>query len=83
MKHLDQEHLERIISSLSEEQFRRFVKEYLRAYYSTSEVDVIDGPHDGGNDAVVYKKGTQVKISIQITVQENIEKKKINCKMVG
>ena len=75
MKHIDQEHLERIISSLSEEQFRRFVKEYLRAYYSTSEVDVIDGPHDGGNDAVVYKNGTHLKISIQITVQENIEKK--------
>ena len=39
MKHFDQEHLERIINSLSEEQFRKFIKEYLRAYYSTSEVD--------------------------------------------
>lgn len=75
MRHFDQEHLERIINSLSEEQFRRFVKEYLRLYYSTIDVDIIDGPHDGGNDAVVYKNGTQVKISIQITVQENIEKK--------
>lgn len=75
MKRFDQEHLERIINSLSEEQFRRFVKEYLRVYYSTPEVDIIDGPHDGGNDAIVYKKGTQIKISIQITVQENIEKK--------
>ena len=75
MKHFDQEHLERIINSLSEEQFRKFIKEYLRAYYSTSEVDIIDGPHDGGNDAVVYKNGVQVKISIQITVQDNIERK--------
>ena len=63
MKHFDQEHL------------GKFIKEYLRAYYSTSEVDIIDGPHDGGNDAVVYKNGVQVKISIQITVQDNIERK--------
>ena len=75
MKYFDQEHIERMIQTLSEDQFRRFVKEYLRLYYKTQDVEIIDGPNDGGNDAKIYINGNHYKISIQITVQENINKK--------
>lgn len=74
-KYLDQEHLEKIIGSLSEDQFRRFIKEYLRAFYKTKEVDVTDGTNDGGNDIHVFVNNNRIKKSFQITVQDNINKK--------
>lgn len=77
MKYIEQEHIERQISTLSEEQFRRFIKEFLRIYYNTKEVEIIDGTNDGGNDVAVYVNKERIKKTFQITVQNSIDKKMI------
>ena len=50
-----QEEYKNIISTLSENMFRDFVKEYVKAYWKTDEVEITDGPWDGGVDLVFYK----------------------------
>lgn len=60
-----------LISSLSEVHFKELVRIYLRAFYKTDEVNIVDGPWDGGNDACVYIDGKYIKRNIQITVQDN------------
>lgn len=64
-----------LIGSLSEDNFKLFVKEYLKMYWETNEVEICDGPWDGGNDANVYINKTRQKRNIQITVQKNYETK--------
>jgi len=51
------------------------VKHYLMDYWKTDEVNITDGPWDGGIDACIMKNGKEKKINIQITVQDNFEKK--------
>lgn len=56
-----QEEYKNIISSLSETIFREFVREYVKAYWNTDEVEITDGPWDGGVDIVYYKEKKPVK----------------------
>jgi hypothetical protein len=74
MKNLKEEY-SNLISALSPEKFKFFVKHYLMDYWRTNEVNITDGPWDGGIDAVIVKDSIEKKISIQITVQDNFEKK--------
>ena len=69
--------LEKLVQSLSEENFNILVKEYAKQYYNTSEVNIINGPYDGGNDLVYYKKSEPVKRNIQITIQQTQLERKI------
>lgn len=70
-----QEEYKNIISSLSETIFREFVREYVKAYWNTDEVEITDGPWDGGVDIVYYKEKKPVKKNIQITVMDRFESK--------
>ena len=74
----NQERWERLIKSLDFVTFRNFVKNYLKEYYGSKEVVVTDGPGDGGNDTKVIVDGKDVKVNIQITVQEKDIKTKIS-----
>src|SRR6056297_2074777 len=74
MKNLKTEYAN-LISSLSVDNFRYFVKNYLMDYWRTDEVNITDGPWDGGIDACISKNGKEKKINIQITVQDNLERK--------
>lgn len=73
----NQERWERLIKSLDFVTFRNFVKHYLKEYYGSRDVVVTDGPGDGGNDTKVIVDGEDVKVNIQITVQEKDIKTKI------
>ena len=76
MKNLTNEYAN-LINALSEDNFKLFVKNYLLDYWETDEVNITDGPWDGGIDAVIIKNGKEVKRNIQITVQDNYESKLI------
>lgn len=69
--------LENLVKSLSEDNFNELVKCYAKRYYNTSEVNIINGPYDGGNDLVYYKNNEQVKRNIQITIQKSQIKRKV------
>lgn len=73
-----QEEYKNIISTLSENMFRDFVKEYVKAYWKTDEVEITDGPWDGGVDLVLYKNNVPEKRNIQVTVQDKYETKLMN-----
>lgn len=73
-----QEEYKNIISTLSENMFRDFVKEYVKAYWKTDEVEITDGPWDGGVDLVFYKNNVPEKRNIQVTVQDKYETKLMN-----
>lgn len=65
-----------LINSLSENNFKSFVKEFLKVKYKTADIQIIDGPYDGGNDLEIIKDGIDIKRNIQITVQKaNYENK--------
>lgn len=49
------EEYKNIITTLSEALFRDFVKQYVMSYWNTDEVEITDGPWDGGVDIVYYK----------------------------
>lgn len=72
-----QDEYKNIITTLSENMFRDFVKVYVKAYWNTDEVDVVDGPWDGGVDLVLYKNQIPEKRNIQVTVQDKYEGKLI------
>lgn len=76
MENLRQEYIN-LISSLSEDHFKLYIQKYLKLYWNTEEVNISDGPWDGGIDAVVYRNKEQqaIKRNIQITVQDNFEHK--------
>lgn len=59
-----------LISSLSEENFKLLVKEYLKEKYNTPHVRIIDGPYDGGNDLEVFINDKEIRKNIQVTVQK-------------
>jgi len=65
------EQLEKLIMVLSEHNFNILIKEYAKLYYSSNEVNIINGPYDGGNDLVYYRNNKAVKRNIQITVQQS------------
>lgn len=68
--------LENMIENLSFEQFREFVKLFLRDWLNNSTVELTDGTNDGGNDCRVFVDGNLLKQSFQVTVQKgNFEKK--------
>ena len=73
-----QEEYKNIISTLSENMFRDFVKEYVKAYWKTDEVEITDGPWDGGVDLVFYKNNVPEKRNIHVTVQDKYETKLMN-----
>lgn len=64
-----------IIDKLNEDQFNEFVRLYLQLSYEAKEVNICNGPWDGGNDACICVDGKRIKRNIQITVQDNIETK--------
>lgn len=61
--------IKNLVNSLSEENFRQVVKAYAQKRYK-SEVRIIDGPWDGGNDLEIYSDGKDIKRNIQVTVQK-------------
>jgi hypothetical protein len=73
----NQVELSNLISSLSEEHFKTLIKEYLKEKYKTTQVRIVDGPYDGGNDLEIYIKDKEIKKNVQITVQKNGYEKKI------
>lgn len=73
-----QTQLENMIENLSFEQFREFVKLFLRDVMENASVELIDGTNDGGNDCRVFADGTLVKRGFQITVQKERIKGKID-----
>lgn len=70
-----QEEYKNIITTLSEALFRDFVKEYVKSYWNSGEVEITDGPWDGGVDIVIYKDELPQKKNVQITVQDKYESK--------
>ena len=66
-----------LISSLSEDNFRRLVQEYLKEKYKTSNVRITDGPYDGGNDLEIIIGDKDIKRNIQVTVQKSDYEKKL------
>ena len=40
----------KLISTLTEINFKEYIKEYTKSKYKTTQVRIIDGPYDGGND---------------------------------
>lgn len=62
--------LNNLISTLSEENFKKLIKEYIKEKYQTPHVRIIDGPYDGGNDLEIIIGNREVKKNIQITVQK-------------
>lgn len=75
------EEYKNLIKSLGEDNFKELVRIYLQSFYQTEEVNLVDGPWDGGNDACIYKSGQQIKRNIQITVQDQyISKLKLDLK---
>jgi hypothetical protein len=86
------EELKNLISALSEENFYLLVRNYMREYYGTKEVNITNGPYDGGIDLSIIKEGREIKRNIQITVQkknletkfiEDLEKAKLNIDNYG
>lgn len=73
-----QTQLENMIENLSFEQFRQFVKLYLRDTIANSEVELIDGTNDGGNDCRVLVDGSLVRRNYQITIQDSKFKQKLD-----
>jgi hypothetical protein len=62
--------LKNLINGLSVDNFRTLVKEYAKQKYSTTNVRIIDGPYDGGNDLEIFVNDKEIKRNIQITVQK-------------
>ena len=54
------EEYKNIITTLSETLFKDFVKQYVMSYWNTDEVEITDGPWDGGVDIVYYTEVSQV-----------------------
>lgn len=71
MNSLKSEDFKNLIQNLSEENFKALIKTYLQEYWDTTEVNIIDGPWDGGIDLEIYKDGKLIKRNIQVTVQKN------------
>ncbi len=63
--------LNNLISSLSEENFRKLIQAYLKEKYKTPHVRIIDGPYDGGNDLEIIIRDKEIKKNIQVTVQKS------------
>jgi hypothetical protein len=62
--------LNNLISSLSEDNFRKLIQEYCKEKYKTPHVRVVDGPWDGGNDLEILIGDNEIRKNIQITVQK-------------
>jgi hypothetical protein len=68
--------LNNLIQNLSEENFRKLIREYCKEKYKTPNVRIVDGPYDGGNDLEIIIGEKEVRKNIQITSQkEGIEDK--------
>lgn len=70
--------LDLLISSLSEDNFRKLIQEYLKEKYKTPNVRITDGPYDGGNDLEVIIGEKDIKRNIQVTVQKVGYEKKLD-----
>lgn len=65
-----------LISSLTEDNFKKLVQSFLKEKYNTPHVRIVDGPYDGGNDLEVFIGEKEIKRNIQVTVQKlGFEKK--------
>lgn len=68
----------KLISTLSELNFKEYIKEYIKSKYKTTQVYIIDGPYDGGNDLeIILSNDKELRKNIQITVQKNNYEKKL------
>jgi hypothetical protein len=62
--------LNNLISTLSEDNFRKLIQAYCKEKYKTPHVRVVDGPWDGGNDLEIIIGEEEIRKNIQITVQK-------------
>ena len=67
--------LENLINTLSIDNFRKLIKEFVKEKYGTPNVRITDGPYDGGNDLEIVKGDNTIKKNIQVTVQKAFESK--------
>lgn len=65
------------IEGLSELNFKELIRNYAKEYYDSREVNIIDGPYDGGIDLEYKKDEIIIKRNIQITIQEKGYEKKL------
>lgn len=63
--------LNNLISTLSEDNFRKLIQEYCKEKYKTPNVRIIDGPWDGGNDLEIIIGEDEIRKNIQVTVQKS------------
>ena len=63
------------IGGLTQDQFDGFVKLYLQIDWGIDNVELCNGPNDGGIDVRYFENNGRVKIPLQITIQENVRKK--------
>ncbi|MBT9099187.1 hypothetical protein KFZ76_15950 [Methylovulum psychrotolerans] len=66
-----------LIKSLGEVKFNDLVKEYNKCKYDTWDVNIVNGPYDGGIDLVIRINDRDIKKCIQITVNETSFEKKL------
>ena len=71
------EQLKTLINSLKIDNFRILVREINKYKYKTKNVNIVDGPYDGGNDLEIIIDDKDIKKNIQITVQKTGFEKKI------
>ena len=71
------EETKKLIKYLSESNFKLLIVNYLKVYYNTPHVRIVDGPYDGGNDIEIIVGNNEIRKNIQITTQENNWHKKL------
>lgn len=76
------EEIKNLIESLSQDSFKKLVKNFYKQKYETKEVSICDGPYDGGIDIIIIKEGNEIKRNIQITVQKTQLEEKIESDLI-
>lgn len=61
----------RWIKGFTKDQFDILVKEIIQAYFSVPEVVIVDGKGDGGIDVKIFENKRQVKIPLQVTIDQS------------
>ena len=64
------EELRKLIMTLSEENFKILIADFVKEKYKATSVRIIDGPYDGGNDIEIFKDDKEIKINTQVTIQD-------------
>lgn len=64
------EELRKLIMTLSEDNFKILISDYVKEKYKANSVRIIDGPYDGGNDIEIFVDDKEIKINTQVTIQD-------------